>query len=372
MGDATNLIGSILTEQASWQVVLAGYYVSVDVVLLNQYFWYTYFRPRRIVRLEESKSNHSNRDGDDSIERLDGLPELRESHTHDSSREAGTRNATRESEDSTHTEFDSGRSHRSYLGFSSREKEAGKVSDHGRDAAQRSNFARLSSKNAVLLTSALRAVAAEALPLYALKAAPPAESQAPDTLMVIGEFVSWICACCYLGSRLPQIYKNQQRRSTAGLSPALFIAAFCGNFFYSSSLLANPLAWSSYSSYGYHGWAGPDGSDRATWLRLAAPFFLGAFGVLALDAIIGFQFLRFGDGEEGAKVAVVISEDERGRRQRRWQKVTGWMRGWIPSPGREAKKVSLSSSREREDDDDEQRQRLLLNESTSGGHYGTT
>ena len=369
MGDATNLIGSILTGQASWQVVLAGYYVSVDVVILSQYFWYTYIRPRRIVRLEESKSNHPSRDNDDSIERLDGPPALYESHTHDSNREADTRKAIRESEDSPNTKFDLGHSHQSYLGFCSREKEVAHVSNHGRDAAQRWKFAQLSAKNAVLLTSALRAVAVEALPLYALKTGQPAESQAPDTLMVIGEFTSWICACCYLGSRLPQIYKNQQRRSTAGLSPALFISAFCGNFFYSSSLLTNPLAWSSYSPYGYHGWAGPEGSDRATWVRLAAPFFLGAFGVLALDAIIGFQFLRFGDGEEGAKVAVVISEDERGRRQRRWQKVTGWMRGWIPSPGREAKR---SSSSERGAADGDEQRRRLLNESTTGGNYGAT
>lgn len=369
MGDATNLIGSILTGQASWQVVLAGYYVSVDVVILSQYFWYTFLRPRRIVRLEESKPNHPNRDSDDSIERLNGLSELHESHTHDSNREVGTRQAIRESEDSTNIEFDSGHSHQSHLGFSSREKEPAKVYNHGRDAVYRSNFAHVSSKNAVLLTSALRAVAVEALPLYALKSSQPAESQGPDTLMVIGEFTSWICACCYLGSRLPQIYKNQKRRSTAGLSPVLFIAAFCGNLFYSSSLLTNPLAWSSYSPYGYHGWAGPEGSDRGTWVRLAAPFFLGAFGVLALDAIIGVQFFQFGDGEEGAKVAVVISEDGRGRQQRRWQKVTGWMRGWIPSPGREENKLSEGEGEE----DDEQRRRLLRDESgTSGGNYGAT
>lgn len=316
------------------------------------------------MKLEEPKSNHPHKDGDDSMERLDGLSASHESHTPDSNRGADTKKGTRENEGSINTKFDSAHSHQSYLGFASQEKAAEKVSNHGRDAVHRSRFGHIPSKNAVLLTSALRAVAAEALPLYALKSSQLAESQVPNTLMVIGEFTSWICTSLYLGSRIPQIYKNQQRRSTAGLSPALFISAFCGNLFYSSSLVANPLAWSSYPPYGHHGWAGPEGSDRAMWVRLSAPFFLGAFGVLALDAIIGVQFLRFGEGAEGTKVAVVISDDGRGRRQRRWQKVTGWMRGWIPSPGRKAKRSSSE-----EEEEDEQRRRLL-NEST--GHYGAT
>lgn len=47
LGDATNLLGAILTRQAKWQVVVAGYYVCVDVILVSQYFWYTHYRPWR-------------------------------------------------------------------------------------------------------------------------------------------------------------------------------------------------------------------------------------------------------------------------------------------------------------------------------------
>jgi len=54
------------------------------------------------------------------------------------------------------------------------------------------------------------------------------------------------------------------------------------------------------------------------------PFFLGAAGVLGLDASVGIQFLLYGDG--AAKVLVV---DE--NRQGHWRRVSGWMRGWIPS-----------------------------------------
>jgi len=59
------------------------------------------------------------------------------------------------------------------------------------------------------------------------------------------------------------------------------------------------------------------------------PFFLGAAGVLGLDASVGVQFLLYGERE--AKVMVVVDDEgERGQRGR-WRRVSGWMRGWVPS-----------------------------------------
>lgn len=137
----------------------------------------------------------------------------------------------------------------------------------------------------------------------------------------------------YLGSRLPQIYKNHMRRSTSGLSATLFIAAFFGNLFYSSSLLTNPCAWYDFDSYGGGGWAGPDGSNRVEWIGRAIPFFLGAAGVLFMDAMVGAQFLYFGDGGAGSVVGpvVVIEGDRVEGKKGKWRRVSGWMRGWMPS-----------------------------------------
>jgi hypothetical protein len=150
----------------------------------------------------------------------------------------------------------------------------------------------------------------------------------PTPLETAGTVLSWMSTFLYLGSRLPQIYKNYKLQSTAGLSPSLFAAAFSGNMFYSLALATNPLAWSDMGPYGGHGWAGAGGSDRATWVAAATPFFLGAAGVLALDASVGVQFLLYGEKE--AKVIVV--EEERGQ-MGRWRRVSGWMRGWVPSFG---------------------------------------
>lgn len=185
------------------------------------------------------------------------------------------------------------------------------------------------SPNTLLLVSIVFALAANASPLHTLSQGYTTTSVQSDSPETAGRILSWISTLLYLGSRLPQIYKNHRRRSTSGLSPALFIAAFFGNLFYSSSLISNPLAWNDAPPYGLHGWADEEGSDRITWITLAAPFFLGAAGVLIMDAIIGFQFLLFGEQEAISKVVVV--RDERGRGH--WRKVSGWMRGWVPSPG---------------------------------------
>jgi len=148
---------------------------------------------------------------------------------------------------------------------------------------------------------------------------------------------------------MPQLYKNFTRKSTSGLSPHLFIAAFFGNLFYSSSILTNPSAWSSFPPYGGHGWIGPEGSNQAIWVSKALPFWLGAAGVLVMDAAIGIQFLIYGDGGASTKPAIVVeeiveppprrvSEDDPMAQstqsiviKRPWRRVNGWMRGWVPS-----------------------------------------
>jgi hypothetical protein len=153
-------------------------------------------------------------------------------------------------------------------------------------------------------------------------------SHAPTRLETAGTILSWLSTFLYLGSRLPQLYKNYKLQSTAGLSPSLFAAAFSGNLFYSLALATNPSAWSDMGPYGGRGWAGPSGSDRSAWIAAAMPFFLGAAGVLGLDASVGVQFLLYGERE----ARVIVVEEGRGQKWR-WRRVSGWMRGWVPSFG---------------------------------------
>jgi len=166
----------------------------------------------------------------------------------------------------------------------------------------------------------------------------------------------------YLGSRPPQLYKNYRRKSTEGLSPLLFMAAFGGNLFYSSSLLTNPNAWSNLPPYGGGGWADAHGNDRLEWVGRAVPFFLGAFGVLFLDGYMGVQFLLYGPRGVDEDASFVDADDEDPKRGRsRWRRVRGWMRGWIPSASPPRGELGAS--------DRSQEGQALLN--SEHGRYGT-
>ena len=67
-------------------------------------------------------------------------------------------------------------------------------------------------------------------------------------------------------------------------------------------------------------------------MLLATPFFLGAAGVLVLDAAVGLQFLIYGEGSRGdAGKKVVPVVDEGGKLH--WRKGRVGRRGGGPSPG---------------------------------------
>lgn len=249
LGDLFNLLGAIFSQQAPWQIIIAGYYCFVDAVLVGQYVWYERLQRGKRVR---------------SVPAFDKLwPGLR--------------------------------------------KQPSRMP---------------------LLVASL-ATAARAAPIHAITA--------PTTSIYnAGTVLSWMSTTLYLVSRFPQLYKNYKRKSTAGLSPQLFAAAFCGNLFYSSSMLANPLAWNDFPPYGEHGWVTGAGSVRQEWVLRALPFWLGAAGVLILDGAVGIQFLLYGTTD----VVVIVKDTDSDTSSidhdvapddLDWTRVSGWMRGWQPT-----------------------------------------
>ncbi|KAF7170374.1 hypothetical protein CNMCM5623_002797 [Aspergillus felis] len=316
LGDMGNLVGALFTRQATWQVIIAAYYVLVDVTLVFQFFWYTHYKGQRVAYLDHSHSPH----GDDTGAFLEGVPLSEEDSITDipPQKPATEGSATKDEEllkKSAPIAIDS----QPLLYINE------KLSSSRRTITRSASGPSLplASTRTLFLASVLCAVVANAQP--AEHSLPPAASQ-QDSLELIGRISSWISTVLYLGSRPPQLIKNYRRKSTAGLSPLLFMAAFCGNLFYSASLATNPNAWYDFPPWGGRGWAGADGNNRLEWVGLAIPFFLGAFGVLFLDGCMGLQFLMYGGHDEDQIVRVMYSE-----RRSRWTRVRGWMRGWIPS-----------------------------------------
>jgi uncharacterized protein with PQ loop repeat len=281
LGDLTNLLGCLLTGQASWQVIIASYYVFVDCALCGQWVWYELLHHGRPLRPIWGRWRNADKQGPTS----------------------STRNVRRV-------------------------------------AASPSPMPSPKTLVYITLLFAVLSSTSSATPIHSPSAHTTTDpSSSPSASELAGNIFSWMSTFLYLGSRLPQLYKNQVRKSTAGLSPTLFAAAFFGNLFYSSSLLANPCAWFDYAPGQGAGWVSPSGNVRADWILRAAPFFLGAAGVLLMDAAVGLQFYYFGDNEpRGRPFAhddeIIITIDENGvprRRRMHWRRVSGWMRGWAPA-----------------------------------------
>ena len=92
---------------------------------------------------------------------------------------------------------------------------------------------------------------------------------------LVGRISGWLCARLYITSRIPQIWENHIRRSVAGISILLFIAAFSGNLLYTISVLTNPSA---------------NGDAARTYLQESLPFLLGSGGTLVFDLMIVAQW----------------------------------------------------------------------------------
>ncbi|KAK8188902.1 PQ loop repeat-domain-containing protein [Phyllosticta capitalensis] len=298
LGDLTNLLGCLFTDQALWQVIVASYYCFVDCCLVGQWLWYEHLQHGRPL-LRPCFETQADNDSKASEPKDVRSPRYPSSPSKDAARSphVGTptnRTITR-------------------LGTSGSSSPA-------------------SSPRTVLYISLLLAVVARASPLHSpspvLNILETADAPAGETAtQIAGRLLSWVSTLMYLGSRMPQLYKNWKRQSTEGLSPTLFLAAFMGNLFYSSSIVTNPCAWYTFPANGGRGWVGAGGSDRVDWVGRATPFFLGAAGVLIMDAAVGVQFWLYGEGTE----KTVVVPDEGGAKWR-WRKLSGWMRGWIPGP----------------------------------------
>uniref|UniRef100_A0A3Q0SAU5 Lysosomal amino acid transporter 1 homolog n=1 Tax=Amphilophus citrinellus TaxID=61819 RepID=A0A3Q0SAU5_AMPCI len=111
------------------------------------------------------------------------------------------------------------------------------------------------------------------------------------TKEIIGFCIGSLSSVLYLFSRLPQIYTNFKRKSTAGVSYFLFALVILGNTTYGLSvLLKNPDLGQGESSYLIH----------------HLPWLIGSLGTLTLDLIISVQFMIY----RNAQPRVELNHDE--------------------------------------------------------------
>lgn len=253
LGDFTNFIGCLLTHQLPFQLLLSIYYLFVDLVLSGQYYYYT--RPHRMhnreahLRRKKSHLRHNNT----SKDTLD-------------SKKPSSISATVISEP---------------LCIPSKTRASSFNIKSLVTSSFLASFTKVKSMPLNMGGESTTSSSSSSPPSYS-----PDFLQTSSVLVVtslvdshtIGTVFSWLCACLYLTSRLPQIYKNFKRKSTSGTSILLFAAALTGNTTYTLSILLSP---------------GASGPDRGKFLLNALPFLLGAFGTVMFDITIFIQWFIY-------------------------------------------------------------------------------
>ncbi|KAF8454985.1 PQ loop repeat-domain-containing protein [Terfezia claveryi] len=275
LGDICNFLGTVILNQMFFQKAIGAYYVTVDFALMLQFIWYGVFGITGKKASGYSALEVVVTDSDDSGDR--------------------ERKGRAYSYGSASSSFGMGKTAQMMLMF------ATVVAIVSARPERKYVFPFIGGGAAVALEPVQISTSGDWISI--------------DTL---GKILSWVSTSLYCTSRLPQLYKNYTRRTTAGLSIMLFVAAFFGNLFYSLSLLTNPLGWADYEPYGGGGIAGPEGSKRSEWWANTLPFFLGASGVLCQDAMVYVQYLWWGDEEkvEGLRDGVVVPVKKGLERQR--------------------------------------------------------
>ncbi|KAJ5818400.1 hypothetical protein N7474_003991 [Penicillium riverlandense] len=99
-----------------------------------------------------------------------------------------------------------------------------------------------------------------------------------------GQVLGYISAVCYLGARLPQIYKNYCDKSCEGLSLLFFILSLLGNLTYGAGILCH--------------------STDQEYVITNIPWLIGSLGTMVEDVIIFAQFRIYAVQEPQAPSAI--------------------------------------------------------------------
>lgn len=112
-----------------------------------------------------------------------------------------------------------------------------------------------------------------------------------DNQYFIGRIMAWSCTVLYLTSRMPQIWKNFERKSVEGLSIFMFIFAALGNLAYTMSIFL--IEEKPHDFY-----------------EREFPYILGASGTLTFDMIIYMQWWKYRNNRPKRRFSCIVYDIE--------------------------------------------------------------
>lgn len=233
LGDITGTTGAVLTKQLTFQILLSIYFLSNDFLVCCQYYYYGILHKNKLATLShESKPGLSVTELIDEDEDEDDVINMDASSILQRLRSRG------------------------------------------------SNRSNLIAASVVTLSSQISSTTAMPLIIKSHKDTQPFQPQIPipgsDHLHnSFGAFMSWLGASFYVGARLPQLYRNYQRKSTDGISPFLFATTLFANITYNISI---------FTSCNFF-----DAEDKLEFIMNEMPFIFGSAGTILFDIIYFYQ-----------------------------------------------------------------------------------
>ena len=223
LGDLSNLLGSIFTKQATWQIVIACYYCFVDCMLMGQYIWYEglkHGRPLRSVWWPRSKENRLG--GNDVFDGMSIYSQSTLDSESGSSKPIDAPNSKNLRPPEIRGQFRIPRFSASPAPSSP--SESSLSSTPTRITRITAGTSPAPSPRTVLYISLVLAIVAQASPLQRVQ---DPELQRSTATQLAGKVLSWLSTLMYLGSRLPQLYKNHKHYSSQLSSEISSTAHLC-------------------------------------------------------------------------------------------------------------------------------------------------
>lgn len=102
-----------------------------------------------------------------------------------------------------------------------------------------------------------------------------------DAKLMVGTFFAWASAALYFFSRIPQLWKNYQRKSTEDISPFLFACTLIGNTTYATSILVSCDF--------------VNGENRWEFFVNELPYMIGSAGTIVFDIAYFYQLYLYSE-----------------------------------------------------------------------------
>lgn len=259
-GDVFNVIGAVLQKVLPTMIVLAFYYTFADIVLLWQCLIYGHDKDSDVDPVHLSPANPLNED-----EPL--LDTVISNHT------LSGRSDDRRSRD--YTDIESGTNFEDIDGVNL-------TSSCDTDATREYFYNFL-----MVLLVCLAGVGGWLFSSKDEKSTPPVDENL--TFNLAAQIFGWLCTALYLGSRIPQIILNYERKSCEGISFLFFLFACLGNITYVISIVVV--------------------SSGKKYILINLPWLVGSLGTLGEDFVIFLQFFLYRDNSRSLEEEI-IDEDE--------------------------------------------------------------